>query len=169
MVIRIAASLFVILGMGAFLVATETVARGGFAASPAATLRPAGARPIIQPGGALAGSRSAVVRSHAFRRSFLQRRFLRNRDFGFGWPLSDWGGSPSYQPPYDQTDDGAPSELATDVYPRLGYSPMGSIGYPPTGPAPIPHVIPYRPGCYSQTQKLPWRDGPERSITIVRC
>jgi hypothetical protein len=68
-----------------------------------------------------------------------------------------------YYPYYDPTGQGAPYD-APAAYP--------TAGYPTASSAPAQrfiHVIPYRPGCDSQTQKLPWRDGGERSITIVRC
>jgi hypothetical protein len=101
---------------------------------------------------------------------FLRTPFLRHRRFSFGWPFAAWDGTPGYQPYPDQTGYGAPSELAAPVYPTLGYSPMGSLGYPAAGSARTSvYVIPFRPGCDSQSQKLLWRDGGERSITIVRC
>jgi hypothetical protein len=173
MIIRIAASFLVILGIGAILLANETVARsgGGFAGgrSVAPALHPQGTRHFVPFG-------RAAVRSHAFRNPFF-----RHRRFGFGsagawgWPwYGSYYDSTSYGPTgypsgYDPTGYGSPSELAP-VYPTVAYSPMGSIGYPAAGSAPTSvYVIPYRPGCDSQTQKLPWRDGGERSITIVRC
>jgi hypothetical protein len=173
MIIRIAASFVVVLGIGVVLVANETIARsgGGFAGG-----RSVSSFPALHPSGIRRGAvgERAAVHSHAFRTPFLRTPFLRHRQFGFGWPFAAWDGTPGYQPYPDQAGYGAPSELAAPVYPTvyptLGYSPMGSLGYPAAGSARTSvYVIPYRPGCNSQSQKLPWRDGGERSITIVRC
>jgi len=166
MIIRIAASLFVILGAGIILTANGAVARsgGGFAGR---SFSPAPAHPFISPGRRIGGNASAA-RARAFRNPFF-----RHRRFGSG--LDGAWGSPGYGSYYDPTG-----------YGPTGYDPTGSIApydtpppaypagsYPPAAVAPahraIMTVIPYRPGCDSQTQKLPWRDGGERSITIVRC
>jgi hypothetical protein len=164
MIIRVAASFLVVLGIGAILLAHDTAARpggglaGGRPAPVAHATHPAGMRPFIHPGRATVGSR-AVVRSHA-----LRTPFARHRRLGFGWPAA-WSGEPWYDPYYDPTGRGAPRELPPSIYP--------TVHYPAASSAPVTqrviYVIPYRPGCDSQTQKLPWRDGGERSVTIVRC
>jgi hypothetical protein len=171
MIIRVAASLFVMLAIGAILLAHETVARpgGGVVASPPASAppasRPAAARPFIHPGRTPA-SNPAIMRSHAF-----GTPFLRHRRFGYG-RQGGWFGGSWYDPYYDTTGRGqiAPYEPPPPPYPVAGYP---AAGYPAAGSAPIVqrviYVVPYRPGCDSQTQNLPWRDGHEHSVTIVRC
>jgi hypothetical protein len=163
MISRIAASVIVVVAIGAIPIANDTAARsgGGFAAPSHPALRPAGIRPFFHSGRGLVGSRAAAVRSHEFR-----RRFLRHRRFVWPGVWSDGSGyEPNYPyyPYYDPTGQGAP-------YDAPAASP--TAGYPTASSAPAErfiYVSPYRPGCDSQTQKLPWRDGGERSITIVRC
>jgi hypothetical protein len=167
MIIRIAASLFVLLS--AILLAHESVARsgGGMIATPPASApavsRPAATRPFIHPGRA-PFINQAVGRSHAFRTPFL-----RHRRSGFGWQ-GGWFGGSWYDPYYDTTGRGqiAPYEPPPPPYPVAGYP---ATGYPAAAPIVqrVIYVVPYRPGCDSQTQNLPWRDGREHSVTIVRC
>jgi hypothetical protein len=167
MVIRVAAGFVVIFAVGAILAADETIARsgGGFAggrpATSPAAIHPTGARPSIHPGGATGGR--AALRSHAF-----GRRSFRNRDVGFGWPW--WSAGPWYEPYYNPTPSLGPSnDLAPYDAPPPGPG-FPAMGYrtPYSAPTSV-YVIPYRPGCDSQTQSLPWTGGEERAVTIVRC
>jgi hypothetical protein len=151
--------------------AHETVARsgGGMAASPPASAppasRPATIRPFFHPGRA-PFINQAGVRSHAFRTPFL-----RHRRFGSGWPLGwaggwyDPNGGSWYDPYYDTTGRGqiAPYQPPPPPYPVAGYPAAAPIVQR------VIYVVPYRPGCDSQTQNLPWKDGHEHSVTIVRC
>jgi hypothetical protein len=69
----------------------------------------------------------------------------------------------------------------TMLHDRPAYSepaalPYGSIYTGGPYPAPIAapvqkpvDVIVYRPGCDSHTQIIPWSDGKDRAITMVRC
>ena len=111
MVIRIAANLLVIFGIGAILIADETIARsgGGFAAGRTATppsgIHPAGVRPFIHP------ARAAASRTVGLRPQALRRHGFRNRDFGFGWP--GWWGlqGPEYLGWLGETPDAASTVL----------------------------------------------------------
>jgi hypothetical protein len=153
MIIRTAATL--IAAVAAVFVAQETLARSGGGFGPARVATPPAA---LHPAG------RAAIRGHEFR-----ARFRHHRRFGSAWPgvwdsgYYPYGGSydpySSYDPYYGGPYDSPPR------YPASGY-PIASTA--PAAPRPI-YVIPYRPGCESQTQKLPWRHGEERAITIVRC
>jgi hypothetical protein len=170
MAIRILATLSVALGAASLLLGSDAGARSpGFAARPPAAIRATAGRPVLHAG--------TGMRAHAFR-TRSRSTFLRRGRFGSGWwgPWGSWDGypgygsySPDYSVPYDWPA-AEPPELVAPVLPRLGYSPMGSLGYPPADKAATSvYVIPYRPGCDSQTQNVPWRNGSERSVTIVRC
>jgi hypothetical protein len=169
MVIRIAASYLVIFVIEALLAADETTARpgGGFAAgrtvTPPSAIHPAGARPVIHPGRA-AASGTAGLRSQA-----LRRHAFRNRHIGAGWP-GWWGSWPGYEPYYNSAPYLGPSgDSESYDLPPLGPS-FPAMGYRTPDRAPVSvYVIPYRPGCDSETQKVPGKGGEERSITIVRC
>jgi hypothetical protein len=176
MIIRIAASLFVMLST--ILLAHETVARsgGGVAASPPAApppaSRPAAIRPFMHPGrapfihpGRAPFINQAGVRAHAF-----GTPFSRHRRFGHGWQ-GGWFGGSWYDPYYDTTGRGQIAPYQPPLpppYPVAGYP---AAPYPAAAPIVqrVIYVVPYRPGCDSQTQNLPWRDGHEHSVTIVRC
>ena len=172
MIIRVAASLVTLLG--AIFVTHETLARSGGglggglggvrAAAPATALHPAGL-PLIR-GRVMTGP-------HAFRTPFL-----RHRHFGNGWsgawggdyyPYGSWGDyypyGNSYYPYYDASGYGVPHEPPPSPYSAAGYGAARSV---PVAQRPV-YLVPYHPGCESQTQMLPWRTGGERSITIVRC
>jgi hypothetical protein len=60
---------------------------------------------------------------------------------------------------------GPPSEPPT-AYPAPGY-PVG--GGAPDSSRKVIYVLPYRPGCDSETQKVPGRNGAEHAVRIVRC
>lgn len=171
--IRIAATIVLIIGAGAVLGGTEPIARSGGghaggapAASPPAA-RAGAIRPFLHAGRGAVGSRTGM-RSHPLRASFF-----RHRRFGFG-SLTTWGGwyDPYYgqsysQPYYDPLSHSIPDEAP---YPAAGYPAPPYLGtHSSTVAQRAIYVIPYRPGCDSQTQHLPWRDGSERSVTIVRC
>jgi hypothetical protein len=178
MITRVAASFFLV-GIAAILVTSEVFARagggfmGGRAASspPRAHAHPA-TPPVVHPGGALAGGRG-VLRAQAFRRNFLGHRGrFRNRAWS-GRPWYDGWYGPSDYGPYDYnggyygaTNYVPPYEPPPPAYPGPGY-PVGG-GAPDTAQKVI-YVLPYRPGCDSETQKVPGKDGREHSVTIVRC
>jgi hypothetical protein len=165
--VHVAATLFITTGIALLPLGSDVAAQSprGHAAASSATAGRSG----FLPGGAM--------RPHA-------STFGRHRRRGFGFSNGQWNGywgswdsysgypgyEPSYSVPYESTYNTEPVQPPAPVWPRLGYSPMGSIGYPSTDKAPTTvHVVPFRPGCDSQTETLPWRDGRERSIRIVRC
>src|SRR6516225_541909 len=127
------------------------------AAAPPAALHPAGL-PIR--GRATAGA-------HAFGTPLLRRQ-----RFGSGWSGAWVGGGDYYPyggssyPYYDTSGYGTPYEPPPSPYPSPGY--YGTANSAPVAPRPV-YLVPYHPGCDSQTQTLPWRTGDDRSITIVRC
>jgi hypothetical protein len=100
--------------------------------------------------------------------AFFARRGLHFRNRAFGTGL--WGTLPWYNDYNGRTDYPAdriapysePLPLTSD--PR--YNPFG--GEAPVRDSAV-YIIPYRPGCDSQTERLPWRNGSERTIRIVRC
>jgi len=132
--------------------ANDAVARSGHGFAPS------GVRPFFHSGAAHFRA-PATAHAHELRRGFFRHR-------RFGWP-GLWGDGPWYgAPSYDAGGYGAPGEEATSD------QPVSSYPYPaPSAPLTerIIHVIPYRPGCASETEKVPWRGGDERPITVVRC
>ena len=166
MVIRIIGLFVLLSGIGAILVADKTLARSGsgFAARPIATppaaIHPAGPQSVIHHGRGAIGHGAHAFRTHSFR----------HRRLGFGGP-GWWSTWPWYDPPYPAYDSalGPTSDFAPDDVPPPGPG-FPAMGYrtPYSAPASV-YVMPYRPGCDSQTQTLPGRGGEERSVTIVRC
>ena len=161
MIIRITAGLVLLLA--GTLAVQESLARsgggfgGGRAAAPPAALHPAGL-PIRS---------RAIAGAHAF-----GTPLLRLRRFGSGWSGA-WVGDGDYYPYggssypyYDTSGYGTPYEPPPSPYPSPGY--YGTANSAPVAPRPV-YLVPYHPGCDSQTQTLPWRTGDDRSITIVRC
>src|SRR5205823_4902081 len=135
----------------------------GFAAGRTATspsgIHPAGVRPFIHP------ARAAASRTAGLRPQALRRHGFRNRDFGFGWP-GWWGTWPGYEPYYNSTPYLGPASNSEpyDV-PPLGLG-FPAMGYRTPDRAPVSvYVIPFRPGCDLETQKVPGKGGEERSIT----
>jgi hypothetical protein len=161
MIIRITASLVLLLA--ATFAVQESLARsgggfgGGRAAAPPAALHPAGL-PIRS---------RATAGAHAFGAPLLRRQ-----RFGSGWSGAWVGGGDYYPygsssyPYYDTSGYGAPYEPPPSHYPSAGYH--GTANRAPFSQRPV-YLVPYHPGCDSQTQVLPWRNDAERSITIVRC
>jgi hypothetical protein len=101
---------------------------------------------------------------HARSGGHLHPHRLRHRGSGFGlWPSYDGYYPPeSYTAPYAEPPY-LPSEGAAPVY--------QPHAYPPSEPAAeikVINVIPYRPGCDTQIE-LPWKEGSEKTIRIVRC
>ena len=161
MINRITASLVLLLA--ATFAVQESLARsgggfgGGRAAAPPAAMHPAGL-PIRS---------RAIAGAHAFGTPLLRRQ-----RFGSGWSGAWVGGGDYYPyggssyPYYDTSGYGTPYEPPPSPYPSPGY--YGTANSAPVAPRPV-YLVPYHPGCDSQTQTLPWRTGDDRSITIVRC
>jgi hypothetical protein len=109
----------------------------------------------------------ATAGAHAFGAPLLRRQ-----RFGSGWSGAWVGGGDYYPygsssyPYYDTSGYGAPYEPPPSHYPSAGYH--GTANRAPFSQRPV-YLVPYHPGCDSQTQVLPWRNDAERSITIVRC
>ena len=162
--------------VGASFAPIDTSARGGGfggRAAPAAFTAP---RPVVAPHPVvgphpLIGGQPLIARTHApVARAVGAHRFgHRFAPFttyfgpGYGWPITTWA------------DPGYSSFYAPSNYQMLHDHPAEPAAAPYAPPPPavvteriVPIVI-YRPSCGSQTQTVPWRDGREREITIVRC
>jgi hypothetical protein len=153
---RIFAAGIVVLGFGAMIAPIETAARsGGFTAAPSLGTRGA-ARPSV----------ATPFFSHPFRPERFSGAFSKPQNGlsmsreaerrGFGFPL--WWDYASYPPSYYPTEYSAP-------YGEFPYP------YPPTeefSERSRP-IVTYRPGCRTDTQKVPSETGGERSINITRC
>jgi hypothetical protein len=179
MITRVAAGFFLI-GIAAIAVSPEVFARGagGFmggraVSSPGTVHAHPTTAPIVRPGGALAGGRG-VTGAHAFRRDFFghRSRFRRGAFLGRQW-YDGWYGSYDYGPyDYGSNDYGGgyygygPTSESPPAYPVPGY-PVG--GDAPDTSQKVIYVLPYRPGCDSETQKVPGKNGGEHAVTIVRC
>ena len=165
MFIRIAASL--VISVGAISVANETLARGGGGFG--------GVR-IAAPPASLRAAPFASIRSRAFRSSFFGHR----RSSGGGSGLWD-SGSGGYSGYGDYSDCGNYYPYCDSSGYGLSTRPPYPYGQPPYPPAANYHsdsapavqnvifVVPYRPGCDTETQKVPSMSGGERVIRIVRC
>jgi hypothetical protein len=166
MFIRIAASL--VISVGAISVANETLARGGGFG---------GAR-IAAPPAALRAGPFAATRSHAFRSPFFRHRHSSDGGGSGLWyggsgdysSYGDYSGYGNYYPYYDSSGYGL-STRPQYPYGQPPYPPASN--YPAGGSAPaaqnVIFVVPYRPGCDTETQMVPSTSGGERAIRIVRC
>jgi hypothetical protein len=107
------------------------------------------------------------VRRNAFGRPFFRHR----RHFGSGFP-GYWGAWP-YDYGYGDGYTGDNAALGYGEPYAPAPSPYSGGPYPPATSTPVSkqviYVVPYRPGCETQTETLPWRNGSEHSIRIVRC
>jgi len=184
MTFRIAASCVVVAAVGLIAAPAETSARGGASGGgraisvlggashggfQARVTRPAA--PFVAPSVtrlAPAGRAARGAPAHALSAAqFRHRRF-----FATGWPLSVWGDAPWYAGGYyDPSDTAASGDQPDD---RPGYSSPYSY---PVYPSPdgtvvrerVIYVIPFRPGCGTQTYRVPAEGGGRRSINVVRC
>jgi hypothetical protein len=80
-----------------------------------------------------------------------------------------WGDAPWYASGYDDPLD----TLAGDGQPASGYPPAYSYpAYPPADAMVVReriYVMPFRPGCGTQTYRVRAEGGGRRSINVVRC
>jgi hypothetical protein len=142
------------------MLAPDVWARGGFGGHRG--LAAAGPRPVGKTFvHGHAGLRRAGVLPHRFGRPLR------------GWWSTGWYGG-YYDPDNYQLLHDRPG-YAEPVYgaPVVGSPGYGAPGYGgPAYPLPAPRivdVIVYRPGCSSETETVPWRDGKPHTITMVRC
>jgi hypothetical protein len=164
--------------VGASLAPFDTSARTGAFAGRGAPPAFTAPRPMAAPHPAaaphsLVGGQPLIARTHApLARAIHAHRFgHRFAPFttffgpGFGWPITTWvdpGYSSFYAPSNYQMLHDQPAEPAAPAV----------VPYAPPPPVVTERIVPiviYRPSCGSQTQSVPWRDGSERAITIVRC
>ncbi len=179
MIPRMFAALFAgFIATGAMLIPFETSARpGGMAGGgPAGGMRPMMARPpVARPPVAPQMTRPALQAPAAARvahpRTQFGRLLPRHHHRFAGSAVGGWWPAGTY---YDTTGAGAP-------YPEPAYpvESAPSEGYPiqPNPPTPyqssvvqhVTRVIVVGSGCDSQFETIPWRDGSERTIRMVRC
>jgi hypothetical protein len=172
MISRVAASILLVT-IATVLVSPGVFARagGGFvsgrATSPPAVHAHPATPPVVHPAGALAGGRGLL-------RAPFRRNFFRHRGRFTTGAWSGWYGPYDSYGPYDYGSNdygssyygyGPPSE-PPPTYPAPGY-PVG--GGAPDSSQKVIYVLPYRPGCDSETQKVPGRNGAEHAVRIVRC
>ena len=158
---RSAAIFLAITGMGVFLTASESTGRPFTAGRPmpfhpgVGTARPLAATP--RP--AFRAQSATRLRGHARHARFHHRG---RSSLGL-WPWYD-----GYYPPDDYgAPYGATPYLPYDVEPPPYAPPPPPLAAPPA--IKVIQVIPYRPGCDTEVEKVPWTNGSERSIRIVRC
>jgi hypothetical protein len=160
--------------IGIALIPVDAPARMGTFAGRAAPAAFTGARPLMaRPGPAAPGGIRAPTVAH---RETGMRRFghhgVPSRNLfgpGFGWPIVTWdepGYSTYYAPSNYQMLHDLPPEEALPPYPP--YPPPYPVQPPVVTERVIPIVI-SRPSCGTEKQTVAWRDGSERTITIVRC
>jgi hypothetical protein len=101
------------------------------------------------------GSNSSSLRRSAMRSSLNRRRF------GWGLPLYSTGAySPGTYSEPSETINNNSSNNNSSVHVNAA---------PETNPVSVYPVVFYRPGCNSQTVTVPWKNGKEHSVNIVRC
>jgi hypothetical protein len=165
---RIATGLLIMLAAGCVFLDEEASARplGGFGGHAVAAPRAFRA----------AVPRVAFPRGFGARRNAFRAPFFRHRHFGSGWS-GFWGAGSWYDPYYGSGDYngytgdngslgyGAPYDLPPPTYPGSSYPVATST---PVAKQVI-YVVPYRPGCDTQTETVRGRNGIERSVRVVRC
>jgi hypothetical protein len=157
-----AASFIAILGAGSML-ASDVAAGGHRAAIGAGALHAPVGKTVAR-----------AQTSHAFRGAAR----LHHRHSGL--PLTGWWTNGWYGGTYPSNDAMLHNGFAS-AYDRPAFADTVP-SYPPVysggpylasyaaPPARRPlDVIVYRPGCSSETQTVPWSDGKDRTITMVRC
>lgn len=133
------------------------------AARPVAVGRPVPFHPAVGAARPLAAPPAfhgrSVGRFHLAPRAHLRHGSASS--FGL-WPSYGYYPPESYEVPY-VAPGYLPSEQAPPIYPP----PAQTVAAPPV--VQVINIIPYRPGCDTQIERLPWRNGAEKSIRIVRC
>jgi hypothetical protein len=167
MVTRIyTAALIAVFSLGLMLVPNETFGRSGGVSGRLSS----GFHPSTR---STSGFHPSTMRAPIHRpspnASYLQHR----RQFGFGFPLIGWGGVYSYgtySEPSDATNENPSVYVDQSNPPSVyinQYSPPSNAE--PTSSISDRYVYVYRPGCTSETVTVPWEEGKEHSINIVRC
>jgi hypothetical protein len=165
---RIAVRLLILLAGGGAFLDEAALARpaGGFASHAVAASRAFRA----------AVPRATFPRGFGARRDAFRAPFFRHRRLGHGWP--GYGSAGGWYDPYygsggynGYTGDngslgyGAPYDLPAPTYPESSYPTATNT---PVAKQVI-YVLPYRPGCDTQTETVPGRNGIEHAVRIVRC
>jgi hypothetical protein len=155
MTYRMLTAAIVVLGIGSMAAPAATAARSaGPLAAPSISFhgagRPSGTpwpRGHMFPPPRMTGSFSTPMRGFRMSRDHDRRRF----------PI--WWGYPSVLP-YYPSDYVVPYNEPPYAYPAIENAPVSERA--------VPAII-YRPGCRTDTQKVPSEDGGERTINITRC
>jgi len=87
---------------------------------------------------------------------------------GYAWPLAGAG----WLGPFASEYDGGSGAYPDRQYPS--YAPPPAANPPPVPPAPVVQqvnriIVIRGTGCESTAETVPWRDGSERTIKMVRC
>ena len=122
-------------------------------------------------GGSGAAHGVASASTHSISHPSAARSLLRRRGnnvWAFFWPgAGDFGGS-SYggEPNVDVTPP-----TSRDIHTTYTYDvPWDAVHrFPPVVTPPQPVFRTYVPGCPAQTVTVPWDDGKEQTVSIVRC
>ena len=165
-----------LLALGSLLIPVETSARSGGMAGPAlaphGSMRPPAVRPTIvrspvaRPTVQAPPPAARAVHARPHPGHHVARHH--GRFLGFGWPIGGWPAGTYYEPydtaaPYPQPAYPAATPPA-DTYPPAAY--------PPPASSVVQHVtrvIVVGQGCERTTETIPWRDGSDYTITMVRC
>jgi hypothetical protein len=139
------AGFIVILSLGTMLVSSESFGRSGGSGGRSSS--------------GFHGSTSSGHHRSAMRSS------LNRRSASWGFPLYGTGYySPgTYSEPAEITNNNS-SNLNSSVHVHAAPEPVSS-----SYPVSVYPVVFYHPGCNSQTVTVPWEDGQQRSVNIVRC
>jgi hypothetical protein len=158
--------LIIVFSLGLMLVPNETFGRS----RGVGTMSPSGFHPSTRSTSDFHPSAmSAPIHRPSLNESSLQHR----HQFGFGFPLLGSAGIYSYgtySEPSNATIENPPVYI-DQSNPPIEY--MSQYSWPskaePTSSNSDRYVYVYRPGCNSETVKVPSEDGKEYSINIVRC
>ena len=120
-----------------------------------------GTRPLAGGGNAPI---ARAIRAHRFGHRFAP--FTTFFGPGYGWPITTWA-DPGYSSFYAPSNYQMLHDLVPEPNQQAGHCAFAAAAG--GDPARIVPIVIYRPSCGSETQTVPWRDGREHAITIVRC
>jgi hypothetical protein len=158
--------LIVVFSLGLMLVPNETF--GG--SRGVGTRSSSGFHPSTR---STSGFHPSTMRASIHRPSLNASSLQHRHQFGFGFPLLGSAGIYSYgtySEPSNATNENPPVYI-DQSNPPSEY--MSQYNWPskaePTSSISDRYVYVYRPGCNSETVKVPSEDGKEYSVNLVRC
>ena len=154
------------LGLAVMLVPNETFGRsgGGFSGrsySKSSGSHPSTMRPLNH------ATAPSLLHQHQRNAGWLLPFVPRFNSYGTYYAPSDYG---TYYAPSDNAPSDA--EQYTSVY--INPNSTVSVAGPETAvtgsiPEPVKLIVIYRPSCGTETVTVPWDDGKELTVNIVRC